>query len=192
MIRHTLLALGLVAAAALPVSAAEYSADPPHSQARFTVVHLAFTKVHGEIPVTSAAITTGPGELPTSINATLNVAGIATGDGQRDSDMRSAAWFDTEKFPTMTFVSKHISGTPAAFTVDGDLTFHGVTKSVKLTGSFEGTMTDGKGRKHVAYTATTVVDRRDWGLNFAAGMPGGGLVVGNDATLDIEVDAIGK
>ncbi len=192
MIRHTLLALGLVAAAALPVSAADYSADTAHSQARFTVVHLAFTKVHGSIPITNAVISTGAGELPTSLTATLDVAKIDTQEPRRDDDMRSPNWFDTAKYPTMTFVSKHVTGTPAAFTVDGDLTFHGVTKPVKLTGSYEGTMTDGKGKKHVAYSATTTVDRRDWGLSFAGNTPGGGLIVGTDITIDIEVDAIAK
>ena len=104
--------------------------------------------------------------MPTAISATFSAKDIDSQSADRDKDLRSADWFETDKFPTMTFVSKSITGTPQAFTVVGDLTMHGVTKPVTLAAKTIGKMTDARSRTHVGYTATANLDRRDWGLNW--------------------------
>ena len=89
------------------------------------------------------------------------------------------------KYPTMTFVSRKVEATPGGFNLTGDLTFHGVTKPVTLAAKLEGKVTDGKGRTHLGYSATTTIDRRDWGLNWGK-MNGGALIVGNEVTINFD------
>ncbi len=184
-----LLAAALGAALVTPALAADYTVDPAHSQATFTVTHLTVTKVSGQIPVQSARVVTGPGDVPTLVEATLDLKGIDTREPDRDKDLRSPDFFEVDKYPTMTFVSKKIEGPPSGFQLGGDLTFHGVTKPVTLAAKLEGKVTDGKGRTHLGYTATTTIDRRDWGLNWGK-MNGGALIVGNEVTINLTVEAV--
>ncbi len=191
MLRRTMLATVLAATLAGPAAAADYAVDPAHSQATFTVSHLTVTKVSGQIPVQSAQVSAGPNDLPTKVDATLDLKGVDTREPDRDKDLRSDDFFDVAKYPTMTFASKKIEGTPGAFTIGGDLTFHGVTKPVTLAAKLEGKVTDGKGRTHLGYTATTTIDRRDWGLNWGK-TNGGALIVGNEVTISLTVEAVSK
>ncbi len=191
MLRRTVLATALVAALAGPAAAADYALDPAHSQATFTVSHLTVTKVSGQIPVQSAQVSAGSNDLPTKVDATLDLKGVDTREPDRDKDLRSDDFFDVAKYPTMTFASKKVEGTPGAFTISGDLTFHGVTKPIVLAAKLEGKVTDGKGRTHLGYTATTTIDRRDWGLNWGK-TNGGALIVGNEVTISLTVEAVSK
>lgn len=190
--KRALAALACAAALTLPAGAAELTLDTAHSQARFAVRHLAISTVEGRIPITAGTIATGENDVPTAISATLDVRGINTEAERRDNDLRSANWFDVEKFPTMTFVAKKIeAGAGGSFTVIGDLTFHGVTKSATLQGKVDGRLVDQRGRAHIGFSATTTIDRRDWGLTFAAA-PGGNLIAGYDITIRLNVEGISK
>jgi polyisoprenoid-binding protein YceI len=137
-------------------------------------------------------VTTGQSDLPTAVSVTLSAKDLDTHSADRDRDLRGPDWFDVTKFPTMTFVSKKIDGTPQAFTMTGDLTMHGVTKPVTLTGQFLGKLTDARGRTHVGYTATTTLDRRDWGLLWGNTTPGGALVAAFDIAINLNVEAVSK
>ncbi|MBC5810510.1 MAG: YceI family protein, partial [Candidatus Eremiobacteraeota bacterium] len=96
------------------------------------------------------------------------------------------------KFPTIVFKSTKITpGNDGAFTVVGDLTIHGVTKPVTLAGKMLGTATDGRGRKHIGYTASGTIDRRDFGISFMGSM-GGALIAGTDVTLEIESEMVSR
>jgi polyisoprenoid-binding protein YceI len=191
MISRLAAAAALVAALAAPAVAAEYNLDLNHTQAEFSVVHLGFSHVRGLIPVTAGTLVLDGSNVPTSVTATLNAAGLDTKSADRDSDLRGAEWFETEKYPTMSFVSTRIEGTnPQAFTIAGNLTMHGVTKPVTLAAKFEGRMVDARGRAHVAYSATTTVDRRDFNLNWGKTAPGGGLVAAYDVTISLSVEAV--
>jgi polyisoprenoid-binding protein YceI len=106
--------------------------------------------------------------------------------------LRGADFFEVDKFPTMTFVAKSITGTPQAFTIVGDLTMHGVTKPLTFTAKELGKMTDQRGRTHVGYSAATTLDRRQWGMNWGGSTPGGSLVAGNDVTIDLNVEIVSK
>ncbi|MDB5071822.1 MAG: polyisoprenoid-binding protein [Candidatus Eremiobacteraeota bacterium] len=191
MIRPVL-AAAFVAALATPALAADYAIDANHTQATFTVTHLAISRVSGKVPVTAGTVSVGSNNLPSAISVTFSAKDIDTQSADRDKDLRSADWFETDKYPTMTFVSKSITGTPQSFTVVGDLTMHGVTKPVTLTAKEIGKMTDARNRTHIGYTATANLDRRDWGLNWGRTTPGGSLVAGNDVTLDINVEVVSK
>jgi polyisoprenoid-binding protein YceI len=189
------LALFIVLAAALraPALADDYVLDPNHTQAVFSAVHLGFSHVSGQIPVTGGTIAVGAAQIPTAISATLNAAALDSKSADRDNQLRGPDWFDVSQFPTITFVSTRVDGTaPGGFTITGNLTMHGVTKPVTLAAKLEGQMTDQRGRTHVAYSATTTVDRRQWGMDWGKTTPGGSLIAGNDVTITITVEAVSK
>jgi polyisoprenoid-binding protein YceI len=192
LLRRSALAAVLAAALAAPALAADYAVDPNHTQATFTVTHLAISRVNGKIPVTGGTISIGANGLPSAISVTLSAKDIDTNSADRDRDLRGGDWFEVDKYPTMTFVSKSVSGTPQSFTVNGELTMHGMTKPVTLTAKELGKMTDARGRTHVGYSASATLDRRDWGLNWGKTTPGGSLIAGNDVTIDINAEAVSK
>lgn len=192
MLRRSIAAAALVAALAAPALAADYAVDPAHTQATFTVTHLAISRVSGKVPVTAGSVTLGANDVPSAISMTLSAKDIDTQSADRDKDLRSPDWFDVDKFPTMTFVAKSVTGTPLALNITGDLTMHGVTKPVTFTAKEIGKMTDARGRTHVGYSASTTLDRRNWGLNWGRTTPGGSLIAGNDVTIDLNVEIVSK
>jgi polyisoprenoid-binding protein YceI len=177
----------MVIAVTLPAAAADFQLDKAHTQAEFVVTHLALSKVHGHVPLASGTLTVGPGNIPTAATATFDLAGIDSQNDRRDNDLREN-YFEVAKYPTMTFVERKIDGTPKAFTMTGDLTMHGVTKSITLTGSLDGTATI-RGKQQVAYSATGTIDRRDFGMSFGPALDGQ-LIVGYDVTINLEVVAV--
>jgi polyisoprenoid-binding protein YceI len=187
-----LLAVALMASLAVPALAADYAVDSNHTQATFTVTHLAISRVSGKIPVQSGTVTVGTNALPTAIAITFSAKDLDTQSADRDKDLRSADWFEVDKYPTMTFVAKSVTGSPQAFTIVGDLTMHGVTKPVTLTAKELGKMTDARNRTHIGYSATTTIDRRDWGLTWGRTTPGGALVAAYDVTIDVNVEIVSK
>jgi polyisoprenoid-binding protein YceI len=184
---RTIFATGALACSlASPAMATNATLDQAHTQAQFTVTHLALSKVHGQLPLISGTVTFNDAGLPTASTATFDANDVATNDQNRDKSLRED-YLETAKFPTVTFVEKRIEGTPAAFKMTGDLTIHGVTKSVVLNGSVDNSLVV-RGKRHVAYSAHTVVDRRDFGIVFAK-MLDNQLFAGYDVTIDIEADA---
>ncbi|MDQ6941220.1 MAG: YceI family protein [Candidatus Eremiobacteraeota bacterium] len=187
-----LLAAAFVAAFTTPALAADYLVDANHTQASFAVTHLAISRVTGKVPVTGGTVSLGSNDVPTAISMTLSAKDIDTQSAGRDRDLRGADWFDVEKFPTMTFTAKTITGTPQALTVAGYFTMHGVTKPVTFTAKEIGKMTDQRGRTRVGYSANATLDRRQWNLNFGAATPGGSLIAGNDVTIDLNVEIVSR
>jgi polyisoprenoid-binding protein YceI len=165
--------------------------DLNHSGAEFVVTHLSISHVHGTIPVSAWSATTGPGDIPTGLTATLDARAIDTKSSDRDSDLRGADWLDVAKYPTITFKSTSVQpGQNGAFKLNGELTLHGVTKPVTLDGKVEGSIVDSHGRKHIGYSATTTIDRRDFGLNWGKTTPGGVFIAANDVAITINAEAI--
>jgi polyisoprenoid-binding protein YceI len=173
-------------------AAEEWKIDPAHSNATFSVRHLVISTVRGVVPIREGSLATDGSALPVAVSAVLDAAKISSGDDNRDADLRGKDWLETDKYPTITFKStKVVAGSDASsFTLEGDLTIHGVTKKVSLTGKVFGTTSDGRGRKHAGYEATTTIDRRDFGLNWARQTPGGGLVAANDVQITLDVEAV--
>lgn len=192
MFQRTILTVAAVLALAAPALAADFTLDPNHTQAEFTVIHLGFSHVRGQIPLVTGTLSVGANDVPTAVSATLSAKDIDSHSADRDRDLRGADWLEVDKYPTMTFDATQITGTPQSFTVVGNLTMHGVTKPVTLTAKEDGKMSDARGRTHIAYTATGTIDRRDWGLNWGKTTPGGSLIAANDVSLALNIEAISK
>ncbi len=168
-----------------------YALDPAHTSVEFIVRHLMITKVRGRFTAFDGQIELAPGnDLPTSITATIDAGSIDTREEQRDAHLRSADFFEVEKFPHLTFESTRIHGTPADLTIDGKLTIRGVTRDVKLTGSFEGRAADPWGGVRVGYAAYATINRKDFGLAWNAALETGGVVVGDEVRIELNVEAV--
>lgn len=177
--------------AAQIAAAATYQIDPVHSQVEFTVDHLvvfkvngAFNEYQGEIEADSAS------KSLTSAKAEIKVASIDTREPKRDGHLLSADFFDAENYPFVTFTSKRVEGSGDNITVVGDLSIRGTTKEVALKGSFRGENTDPWGNVRAGFSASTVINRHDYGLSWNKALETGGVVVGDDVTIRLEVQGI--
>lgn len=179
---------------ALPAFAADppFVLDPAHSSARFSVQHLVLTSVKGTIKIASVELTAQAGSpIPSAVNATLDAATLDTQEPERDKILNGSDWLDTTTYPTIAFESTKIVGKdPNHFTIQGRLTLHGVTKPIVLEARYAGAVADASGRQHVGYGATGKIDRRDYNLNWSRIMPAGDPIVGNDVTLDLEIEVV--
>jgi polyisoprenoid-binding protein YceI len=124
------------------------------------------------------------------VTANIELASIDTNNPQRDDDLRSANFFETDTYPTMTFRSTSIRHSEDGFDVDGELTLHGVTRPVTLALDVNGFTRDPYGGTRAGFSATTELDRGDFGINTNIPMDGGGVVIGDTIQLFIEVEAI--
>lgn len=185
----TLIAMMALAAAGL--GAEEYKIDASHSKAQFSVKHLMLSNVRGEFGKMSGTVSfdeKNPAAI--KIDATLDASTINTGVAGRDDHLRSPDFFDTAKFPTLSFKSKSARKTADGLAVTGDLTMHGVTKEVVL--NVEGPspeMTDPWGNRRRGATATTKIKRTDFGLSWNKALETGGVMVGEDIAITIDVEA---
>jgi polyisoprenoid-binding protein YceI len=168
-----------------------WSPDLIHSRAEFTVSHLVVSKVWGHIPIQAMSIATPAGSvIPSSIDATLNVAREDTDNHERDADLRSATYFDVEQYPTMTFRSnKIVARGPDDFDVTGLLTIKNVTKPVAFPAHVEGKVPDEGGGTRVGYSGELHIDRRDFGIVDTRLSAVGVLVVGYDVAIRLTVEA---
>lgn len=165
--------------------------DPYHSELSFSVRHLMISKVKGTFGTFDVTIVTAEDPRESTIEATIDVASVNTGVEPRDNHLRSSDFFLVEEHPTMTFRSTGFDGdaTTGEFTVTGDLTLRGVTRPVTLTGEFGGIMTDSQGNVKAGATATTKINRLDFGVNWNSALEAGGVTLGDEiaVTADIQV-----
>ena len=193
-----LAAFGFLAAAS--VNATEYGFDKAHSHIGFSVTHI-LGRVPGSFKDYEGSFTFDPTKPEASkVKVSIQAASIDTENDMRDKDLRSDKFFDVEKFPVLTFVSKKVSKGESEnkYIVEGDLTIHGVTKPVTLDVDYIGTDTmpmDKEGKmtaKIVAFSATTKIDRRDFGLSMDMTLPSGNLMVGNEITITLDITGMDK
>lgn len=192
MHRNTILALSLALAAAPALSAESYTIDVSHSKAHFTVRHMMVSNVRGEFSKMTGKIEYDE-KNPEAIRiaATIDVNSINTGEPKRDAHLKSPDFFDAAKYPAITFRSKSARKSAAGLAVTGDLSIHGVTKEVVL--QVEGPtqeVRDPWGNFRRGATATTRVNRKDFGLAWNAALETGGVVVGDEVSITIDVEAI--
>jgi polyisoprenoid-binding protein YceI len=172
------------AAPALGAQPETWSVDPVHSTAQFTARHFGIVPVIGTIPLLSASVKLNSGEqVPVAITAEFDPSKVDTHNDMRDSDLRSAHFFDVPAFPTMRFVSTKIEGDAKHFTVAGDLSMHGQTHAVTLSAQVAGAGKSPRGRSIVAYAVTVTIDRTQWGMSY------GPMIVGNDIDISVNVEA---
>ena len=170
---------------------ATFTVDKTHSHVEFSVKHMMISKVRGGFGDFDATVIVDDAtNLPTELDATIDVASIDTKTADRDTHLKSADFFDATTYPTITFKSTSITGTPDAFNVAGDLTIHGVTKPVTLRGTFEGRGKDPWGGERVAYEAKGRINREDFGLTWNAALETGGVLVGKEIDIDLAIEAV--
>lgn len=171
-----------------PIAAGTWTIDPVHSTVGFSVKHLMVSKVRGKFDTFSGTITVAEDGTP-SVQAEIDVTSITTGNEQRDGHIRSADFFDAETYPKATFVSTSVRPDGDDYVVTGDFTLHGVTKSVDLALEFNG-VNPGMGHGPVAgFEATTVLNRKDFGIDIEMPLESGGVVVGDKVTITLEIEA---
>ncbi|WP_029145698.1 YceI family protein [Microbacterium luticocti] len=161
--------------------------DPAHSDVQFSVRHMMISKVRGTFGVKSATIVAPENPLEAQITATVDVASVDTRDENRDAHLRSADFFDAETYPTMEFRSTGVRLEGGDFLVDGELSLHGVTKPVTFTVEFGGFGTDPYGNYKAGATAKAVINREDFGLTWNAALETGGVLVGKDVTIELDL-----
>jgi len=171
--------------------AATYTIDPVHSQVHFTVPHLMVFKVRGDFSdfAGNVEFDQAKGKL-TKTEATIQIASLDTREPKRDEHLRSPDFFAAEQYPTMTFASKKVSGQGDDMTVTGDLTIRGVTREVTLKGGYQGSNTDPWGNERIGFAAETTINRHDYGLNWNQALETGGVLVGDEVVIGLEIQAI--
>ncbi len=184
----------LLSALALPALAAEYTLDPAHSAAQFSVRHLMVSNVKGEFKKLSGKVVYDEANpAATVVEATLDVSTINTGEPARDKHLKSADFFDLDKYPSMSFVSTSARQTSQGIDVSGNLTIHGVTKAVVLhVSDISKEIKDPMGLLRRGATATTVVNRHDFGMVWNKNLDGGGVVVGEEVNITIDIEVVRK
>ncbi|WP_066910298.1 YceI family protein [Millisia brevis] len=173
------------------LSTGTWAIDPVHSTVGFTVRHLVVSKVRGTFDVFSGTVTVPESGVP-SVEAEIDVASISTKNPDRDAHIRSADFFDAETYPTAKFVSTGLTAGKDGYVLEGDFTLHGVTKPVELALEFNG-VNPGMGHGAVAgFEATTVINRKDFGISIEMPLEGGGAVVGDKITLNLEIEVVAQ
>jgi polyisoprenoid-binding protein YceI len=174
-----------------PAASTTWKIDPVHSSVEFAVKHLMFTTVKGRFADVEGTITIVANDPSrSSVSTIIKAASIDTRTGQRDDHLRSADFLHAEQFPELTFRSTRISGDTGSFTVAGELTIRGVTREIVLDATEEGAGKDPWGGERIGFSAKTKLDRRDFGLVWNQAIESGGVVVGNEVKVSIEVQAV--
>jgi polyisoprenoid-binding protein YceI len=172
--------------------AGTWAIDPVHSEVSFVVRHMMVSKVRGRFDKFEATIVTAENPLESSVTATVDVTSINTGQEQRDAHIRSADFFEAEKHPTMTFTSTGVRPDGDQFLLDGDLTVRGVTKPVTFKLEVSGFGPDAYGGTRAGFSATTEINRHDFGVSFNGPIPGvpGGVAVSDKVTIALEAEGV--
>jgi polyisoprenoid-binding protein YceI len=170
-----------------------WNIDPAHSVAEFKVKHMMISNVKGHFAKVSGTLSLDESDVTKSqVSTSIEAASLETRDAQRDAHLKSADFLDTEKFPTLSFKSTRIGLVRAGeLTVEGDLTLHGVTRKVVFT--VEGPTPPAKdpwGNTRVAVSATTKINRKDFGLTWNTALETGGILVGDEVTITLDVQFV--
>jgi polyisoprenoid-binding protein YceI len=183
--------MSITTAATTPATTT-WSIDPAHSHVEFAVRHLMISTVKGRFGVVTGTVKTdeadpAKGEVEVSIDA----ASIDTREAQRDAHLKSADFFDVERFPTITFRGSRISDVSGdRFKLTGDLTIHGVTRPVTLDVTSEGRGKDPWGGERAGFSATTKIKRSEFGLTWNQVLETGGIAVGDEIKISLDIEAV--
>jgi polyisoprenoid-binding protein YceI len=176
-------------AATTPLPAGTWTVDPVHSSVEFHVKHLGIATVKGQFNGFEGTVeVSGDGARA---YGTVDVASVDTREPQRDEHLRSADFFEAERYPQITFQSTAIRPLDdEEFEIDADLTIHGVTRNVTLRATLEGTETDPQGKERIGVSASTQINRGDYNIKFNAALGSGNLVVSDKVKILVEVSAV--
>ncbi|MGB6987138.1 MAG: YceI family protein [Candidatus Aquilonibacter sp.] len=168
-----------------------FALDPAHSSVEFTARHMVFSRVRGTFNKFTLDLAIDEAtNLPTAVSTVIDATSIDTNVADRDAHLKSPDFLDVMKYPTIAFLSTRITGVPDAFTIEGDLTIHGVSKRVTLKATVDGRGKDPWGNDRIAFSATTTIDRKDFGLTWNQALETGGLLVGEAIEIAITLQAV--
>jgi polyisoprenoid-binding protein YceI len=169
-----------------------WNIDGSHSTAEFTVRHLMITNVRGRFGKVAGTIDYDPAKPEaSSITASIDTTSIDTREDKRDAHLKSADFFDVEKFPTIEFKSKKVAKSGDGFTATGDLTMHGVTKEVTLeVNEISAATKDPWGNQRIGASAHAKINRKDWGLGWNQLLEAGGVAVGENVKISLEISMV--
>jgi len=175
-------------------TAARWTIDGSHSHVGFSIRHMMISNVRGELGKVSGDVTYDPARPQnTTLSVTIDVASIDTNDEKRDGHLKSADFFDAEKFPHITFVSKSVRAKGERLEIAGDLTIRGTTREVVLAvDDISNEQADPWGNRRIGATASTKISRADFGVTWNAALEAGGLLVGDEVKVSLEVELIKK
>lgn len=171
--------------------ATTWSIDASHSLVEFGVRHMMFTTVKGRFSALSGTVVQHADDPRlSSVSVELDVNSITTADAQRDGHLLSPDFFDAARYPVITFTSRRIEGTREAFQLIGDLTIRDTTREVALDVSYNGAGTNPYGKQVAGFTAETTLNRKDFGLNWNVALEAGGVLVGDQIKVTIELQLV--
>ena len=183
------LVFGAGSALAAPLAAGTYKIDPSHSKVGFEISHLVISTVEGRFGTFEGSVVAGDKFDKTQFEAKVQIGSIDTSEKKRDEHLKSPEFFDAAKFPTMTFKSTAIKGSPESFKLEGDLTIKGITKKVAFDAKYAGSVTDPWGNVRAAFSAKTKISRKAFGLTWNK-LIESGPVVGDEVTIDLKAETI--
>jgi len=172
--------------------AGTWAIDPVHSEVSFLVRHMMVSKVRGRFDKFEGTFVTAEDPKASTVTASVELESINTGQEQRDAHIRSADFFEVEKYPTMTFTSTGIKPGKEGYVLEGDLTLKGVTKPVAFDLEVNGFGPDAYGGTRAGFSASTEINRGDYGVDFNGPIPGvpGGVAVSEKVTINLEIEGV--
>ena len=179
------------ATAVLTDIAGDYTLDPAHTRLGFSARHAMVATVRGaftEFTGTAHVDTANPGNSKVELSIVAN--SVSTGNEQRDGHLLSGDFFETEKFPNITFTSTEVTRDGDDWTITGDLTIKGVTQSVSVPFEYTGSAQDPFGNTRIGFEGATTIKRSDWGISFNAALETGGVLVSDKVKLEFDISAI--
>ncbi len=166
-----------------------WSIDPMHSTVEVIVRHMVVSKVRGRFNEFSGTINVAESVEDSTVEATIKAASIFTAQEMRDNHLRSADFLDAEQFPEITFQSTAITAGASSYNMVGDLTIHGVTKSIELNLEFNGVDAHPQGGHRAGFSATGAISRKDFGMEWNAVLESGGVMVSDKVNIELEIQA---
>ncbi len=174
-------------------AAEKFTIDPVHSFVGFSIKHLVISTAKGEFTTFEGEVMLDEEKMEnSSVMVTIDASSIDTNNPDRDKHLRSADFFEVEKFPTITFKSNKIEKTSDGLLMHGDITMHGVTKEITIPFDFLGKTTTPYGQTLVAFEGETELNRKDFGIEWNKVLDTGGLTVGNEVQIELHIEAIKK
>ncbi|WP_100486078.1 YceI family protein [Sporolactobacillus pectinivorans] len=168
---------------------ANWTIDTAHTETAFSVKHMGLSNVRGNFQTTKGTVTTDDSGKITAIDAIIEIGSITTRNADRDNHLKSADFFDAEEFPEIHFVSTSITNKDAEeYTIKGDLTIKGVTKSISFDAEIGEPINDPYGLKRSGASLSFSIDRRDYGLTWSQALANGNLVVGNKIKINVDAE----
>lgn len=184
------MAMNLMFASAV-LAAQTFEIDPSHASIGFTVDHLVISKVRGDFRDFSGTIELDDQGAVQKVSSAIEVKSIDTNIQNRDEHLKSADFFDAENYPKISFQSKSVRQDGGESVLIGDLTIHGVTKEIELPFSVKGPVKGPNGETRIGFQASTVINRKDFGMTWNKVLETGGLVVGEEVEISINLEAVG-